>query len=93
MKLIVCAVRDSAVGSFLRPFYVSSVGEAVRGFGDEVVRGGDSMMTKHPEDYELFELGSWDDESASFTCDAPPRSISRAKDFVKGVIHEATSGK
>lgn len=82
--LKVCAVRDSAVNAFLRPFYVPALGAAVRGFTDEVNRS-DSEMGKHPEDYELFELGEFNEETATFLMLDKPRSLGRAKDFIVSV--------
>lgn len=81
MKMIIVAVRDSAIDAFMRPFFVPSVAAAVRSFGDEVNRSG-SEMAAHPEDYELFELGNWFDADASFEVLPKPRSVSRAVDFV-----------
>lgn len=84
MKLIIFSVRDSALNAFLRPFYVPAVGAAVRGFSDEVNRK-DSEMFKHPEDYELFEMGTFDEESGDFELLDKPRSVGRAKDVLISV--------
>lgn len=83
MNLVICAVRDSAVNAFIRPFYVPAVGAAIRGFSDEVNRK-DSEMHKHPEDYELFELGVFDEDTGRFSQLSEPRALARGKDvFVK----------
>jgi len=79
---IIVAIRDSAVDAFMRPAFVPAVGAAVRGFGDEVARA-DSEMGKHPSDYEMYELGSYNDLDASFLLLEKPRSIARAVDFIK----------
>lgn len=79
MKLIMCAVRDSAVNAFIRPFCVPAVGAALRGFSDEVNRV-DSEMNKHVSDYELFEIGEFDEESGLVDPVVPPRSLARAVD-------------
>lgn len=80
MILIACAVRDSAVDAFMRPFHVPSTGMAVRSFRDEV-NNPESPMHKHPEDFELFELGTFDEESGKMDNLSSPRSLARAKDF------------
>ena len=80
MKLVMCAVRDSAVDAFMRPFFVPSTGMAVRSFTDEVNRQ-DGEMNKHREDYALFELGSFDEESGKcFNLDTP-RQLIRGSDI------------
>lgn len=73
------AIRDSAVDAFTRPFPVNHIGQAMRGFTDEVNRT-DSEMNKHPSDYELFELGTFDEETGKFENLESPRSLARAKD-------------
>lgn len=83
MLLIACAVRDAAVDAYMRPFFVPTVGMAVRSFQDEV-KNPDSPMAKHPGDYELFQLGVFDEESGKFENAVAPRSLARASDYVKG---------
>lgn len=81
MNLLVCTVRDSAVDSFLRPFYVRSSGEAIRVFGD-AVNGGDNGMKAHPEDYELYHIGTFEEENGVIqACDR--RLLIRAVDCLK----------
>lgn len=82
MTLIVCAVRDSAVDAFMRPFCVPTVGMAVRSFQDEV-KDPQSPMAKHPSDYELFQLGVFDEEVGRFDNAVSPRSLARALDYVE----------
>lgn len=82
MKQVVMAVRDSAVGSYMRPFCAPSVPAAVRSFGDEVNRAG-SEMAQHPEDYELYQVSVFDEEAGTFEPFAPVLTV-RAKDLIKG---------
>lgn len=64
-KLVVVAVRDRAIDCFMNPFVCPSTGMALRSFQDEV-NAKDSPMNKHPDDYELYVLGSFDQESGEF---------------------------
>lgn len=80
MKFVVVAVRDSAVGSFSRPFFVPSTGAATRSFADEVNRAApDNPMYAHPDDFELWRLCSFEDESGEFG-DTGQVMLSRGKD-------------
>ena len=80
MELLVCAVRDGAVGAFMRPFYLASEGQAIRSFQDEVNRDDkDNMMFHHPEDFELFMLGHFDDTDGSFDLLKSPKSLALAR--------------
>jgi hypothetical protein len=81
MKYAVCAVKDRAVNAYNRPIYVPTVGVAIRSFTDEVNRQ-DSELQNHPEDYDLYEIGQWDDETAIYTPLETPRVITRAQDIV-----------
>lgn len=62
MKLVMCAVFDSAVGAFMQPFWAQSEGSAVRGFGD-AVNDPKLEFGKHPQDYTLFALATFDDQT------------------------------
>ena len=80
----VVAVKDSAVGAFNRPFFVPALAVARRGFVDEVNRvGEDNLMNRHPDDYELWLLGTFDDESGVFVS-GELRPVARAKDVKQG---------
>ena len=81
MKYAVCAVKDRAVDAYNRPIYVPTVGVAIRSFTDEVNRK-DSELSNHPEDYDLYELGVWDDQTATYTPLETPRVITRAQDII-----------
>ena len=67
MKMIVCSIKDRAADAFGRPFYVPAVGVAIRSFQDEVNRAADdSQIFQHPDDFDLFDLGVFDDASGLF---------------------------
>lgn len=67
-KLLILAVRDRAVDAYMRPFPAPTVGAAVRGFLDELSRS-ESELAKHPDDYDLYQLAVWDEESGVFEQD------------------------
>lgn len=77
---VVCAVKDTAIDAFMRPFFVPAPGAAVRSFRDEVNRSAaDNEMFKHASDYHLYELGSFDDATGAFVS-GPPRLLIRGSD-------------
>lgn len=80
MLLIAVAVRDSAVDAFMRPFFTPSTAFAVRSFF-EAVKEADSPMSKAPQDYALFHLGSFDEESGKFENLPHPVQLVRAQDL------------
>lgn len=86
MKRDVCSVYDRASQLFGQPIFVPSTGVAIRSFSDEVARkGDDNPIAKHPEDYELFHLGTFDDERGTFEALSDvtgPVRLVRARDLV-----------
>lgn len=74
MNLKVFTVFDSKVGAYMRPFFCQSTGEAMRAWVD-TVNDPQTAMNKHPEDYTLFELGTWNDTGALFTQEPTPKSL------------------
>lgn len=80
MKLVVVAIFDSAAAAFQRPFFVPQVGMAMRAFSDEVSRDG-SEMNRHPGDYTLFELGTFDEDFGKMENVDSPRQVLRGIDI------------
>lgn len=62
MKQQIFAVFDSKIGNFAQPFFMATVPAAKRAFMAVCSEAG-SMLYKHPEDYSLFHLGEFDDET------------------------------
>lgn len=79
----VSAVRDSALQAYGNPMFSPTAAAMVRSFTDEVNRRGQdaSPMSQHPDDYELVELGTFNNETGEFH--NQPRLLVRAKDVVK----------
>ena len=81
MKRIVVAVRDRAADTFGSPFYVVAIGQAIRSFSDEVNRrADDNQLFQHPEDFDLYELGVFDDSTGLFETGVP-RQAAVGKDL------------
>jgi len=80
MIQIIVAVKDRAAGAFGRPFFVPSVGLAIRSFTDEVNRDADdNQMNRHSDDFDLYDLGIYDDETGIITCNPVPFELAQAK--------------
>lgn len=61
MKLNVYSIYDTAVGAYMRPFFLQSDGQAQRMFKD-LVQDKEHDVGKHPEDYSLVRIGSYNDQ-------------------------------
>ncbi|WNK12796.1 MAG: nonstructural protein [Microvirus sp.] len=75
----IVSVRDGASGAFGRPFFVHARGQAIRSFTDEINRSAaDNEMNRHPEDFDLFFIGTFDDSNGGMT--NAPELLLRGKD-------------
>lgn len=82
MKLKILSCFDSKAGVYSTPFYVASLGIGLRAFSD-AANTKDSPVNKHPEDYTLFLLGDFDDETGHTTPLAEPKLLQNATNFKK----------
>lgn len=70
-RLVVC-VRDRASNLFGQPFLVVARGQAIRTFTDEVNKAEPgNPLYAHPEDYDLYELGGFEDSTAIYDTGVP----------------------
>jgi len=82
MILRVYSVFDDAARVFKFQFFRSRDGEAIRYFADGV-QAEKTEMHKHPQDFSLFVLAEFNDETGLFSPLSIPERISRALDFVQ----------
>lgn len=79
MKYIILSVRDAKADAFGRPIFVGTVATGARSFSDEVNRkDADNQMFNHPEDFSLYDLGSFDDQTGSFELHSSPQFVLEA---------------
>ena len=83
----IIAVRDRAADVFAQPIFVPAVGVAIRSFGDEINRKeAGNLMAQHPEDFDLYLLGEYDDARAAFILEEVPRQVAVGKDQVREAV-------
>ena len=63
MIQIMFTIYDEKAKAYLPPFFLPSEGMATRTFGD-CLNSNDHQFSKHPSDYTLFRLGTFDDNGA-----------------------------
>ena len=78
----VVSVKDLAAQAFGRPVFVPTSGVAIRSFRDEVNREAqDNDIFRHPSDYEMYQLGVFDDSTGLIEVISPPKLLARAVDL------------
>ncbi len=79
MIVLVFSVFDKKAEAFMAPFTFAAQGQAIRAFSD-TVNDGKSGLFLHPEDYDLYALGMFDQGSGEF---------SGKKEFLLGALSVA----
>lgn len=82
MILKVFSVFDEKAQVFGQPFFLPHNGIALRSFSD-LVQDSQTSINRHPEDFKLYLIGSYDDNSGSLNPVAQPEFLANATDFVK----------
>lgn len=80
MKLYIFSVFDRKVEAFMTPFFARSRGEAMRSFMDACSDGKHNFV-KYPNDFELCQLGWFDDDNGNIGAELKPLMV--ASDAVK----------
>ena len=87
MLQYIVSVKDRAAEIFNRPFFVPHRSVAVRDFTDEINRvSGDNPLNKHPDDFDLYLLGQFDDSNGAFIREGSPTVLVRGKDVVQSSV-------
>ena len=64
MIMTIVSIKDRAADAFNRPFFVPTANMAIRSFMDEINRDHpDNQMFAHPDDFDLYEIGIFDDST------------------------------
>lgn len=76
MLLHIVTIRDIQADCYSQPQYTPSIGGFIRGLADEVNSGkSESVLAKHPSDFEAWHLGTWDDNTNEFKFFDQPKSL------------------
>lgn len=63
MQLKAFSLLDMKTGIFNTPFFMSHVGQAIRACTD-LGQDRTTIVGRYPSDYQLVEVGTWDDQTA-----------------------------
>jgi hypothetical protein len=68
------SMYDRAVKAYMQPIFHDSTGGIIRGLTD-VLEDREHQFTKHPEDYTLFKLGTFDEITGKIEYHEPEKVI------------------
>lgn len=63
MKLKMYAIFDTAAEAYMTPWFMVNRATALRAF-NQLAKDNQSQVFKSPNDYVLYEIGTWDDNTA-----------------------------
>lgn len=92
MKKKLFAVHDAKIGLYAEPFFLLTTADAVRGW-ITVSNDQNTQIGKYPEDFTLFELGEYDDETGVVANHQVPLSLGLALNYRKPVDTSFPFGK
>jgi len=90
VKLQAYSVRDSKAEIFNVPFYGNTHGEAERSFM-QVTNDPASNISKFPEDYDLYHIGTYDQTTGILQPLATPQHMLKALAVVRPKSQENTA--
>lgn len=76
MKSKVFSIFDAKVGAYMSPFMGRTIGEIERVLTTHV-NDENHNFCKFAEDFALYELGHWDEQTAAYELHAAPVCVSR----------------
>lgn len=82
MLLKMYTIRDTKGDMYHNPFFNKTHGEAERNFR-ELVNDEKSMISKYPDDYDLYYLGEFDDNTGKFKPKDAPEHLHKAVNMKK----------
>lgn len=82
MKLNAYSIYDNKSLRYHAPFFMNTDGEAVRALTD-LANDPNTTIGKHPGDYVLYYIGTYDDNSGQLHSEAPLRHIMDAVALIK----------
>ena len=80
-------VYDSKAEAYMLPFFAKSTGEALRSFSD-TCQDKNHIFAKHPEDFTLFELGTWDEQNSDFVIYESKKSLGIAIEYAHDLLDD-----
>lgn len=80
MKLYMYAIRDSKAEAYAQPFFMQNDQIAVRAFM-ATIEDPNSKCNKYPNDFSLYRIGDWDDNTGGLTCPLEPKFLYSAVDL------------
>lgn len=81
------SIFDSAAKAYATPFFMQNDGLAIRAFQSNVNAEEENNISKYPDQFTLFKIGSYNDETAEID-PITPSSLGNALNFKTETIQD-----
>ena len=82
MVLEAFSIRDQKAEAYNTPFFQKTKGEAVRSFMT-AVNDKSTNLNKYPEDFDLYQIGQWDDLKGQMVPLDTPKHVGKAIEYLE----------
>lgn len=82
MQMKMFSIFDNKAKIFAAPFMLQSTGAAVRAFED-LVSDERTIINRHPADFQLFDMGTFEDSTGIIVAISPYVLVATASEFKK----------
>ena len=79
-------IYDQKAEAYLTPFFLPNENMAIRTFSD-CVNSENHQFGKHPGDYSLIHLGTWDDQGAEIVQEPVPKVLGSGLEYKEHTIN------
>lgn len=73
MEYIVIVIKDRSIDAYVNLHVVRAEGQAIRQFMDALADEKTGTLHTHPDDYDLYRIGTYDDNTATLTPETPKK--------------------
>lgn len=88
MILEMYSIYDHAAKAYNQPFFVNTLGVAVRTFESTVNNNGEAnTINANPEQFTLFKIGTYDDSNGSISPLDTPEPVCKALDVMEPTLN------
>lgn len=64
-----CVIHDRSIDAYINLHCVRAEGQAIRQFMDAINNPDGGSINKHPDDYDLYTIGEYDDNTGEIRND------------------------
>jgi len=81
MIQFIYSINDNKAQAYLPPFFLHNKNIAIRHFAD-CVKDKNHQFAKNPEDYSLWEIGEFDDNTGEIKYYSPHHALGTGMDYI-----------